>query len=584
MNIPLIGVGVGGYDYNTTYSAVLQALSIGYRLIDTAENYYNEDAVGNAIIDSGINRNEIIIISKYFGGINYGKMDDIKNSFTNSLKKLKTNYIDIYLIHTPFGCKWLNEWEPISDDNYINYKNRISVWLQLIELKNKNLVNNIGVSNWTLDNINEIKLNNLILPDVIQIEWCPSFYDTQLYQFCMNHFIKIIGYGLFSRNAINEISDLKLNEQTKTPSDILIKWCIQKNVTIIPRSNNYEKLLNNFNTSKEKWSLCDQDIMLINNTPQKSKGHCLKNVYDKNNSIKMWKPLILNSLQLDNLVNDNNDIIDYLINGNISCIIINNVITTNNCINILKKMEDKNLLKNQIPYNNYGINFRSNEIGITIDYIWRNNPENYFDECIKVNNLFESIFDDSLNPLEIFIETIKKVACEKYIVLQHQKNNILCPKGVFRIFSPSSDEFPYHTDGFNYGKIINNITNIDINLFPMIMNSDTNSIIAIILVLQQTDNATNEIDLHNCLVDDLELIKDEIGMYSHWMGTKYTNNNILKYKLQDKEFFSPILNTGDMYIFSASRIHKLNNLIQNNNRIVLATFGCVYNKKIILYQ
>ena len=336
MNIPLIGVGVGGYDYNTTYSAVLQALSIGYRLIDTAENYYNEDAVGNAIIDSGINRNEIIIISKYFGGINYGKMDDIKNSFTNSLKKLKTNYIDIYLIHTPFGCKWLNEWEPISDDNYINYKNRISVWLQLIELKNKNLVNNIGVSNWTLDNINEIKLNNLILPDVIQIEWCPSFYDTQLYQFCMNHFIKIIGYGLFSRNAINEISDLKLNEQTKTPSDILIKWCIQKNVTIIPRSNNYEKLLNNFNTSKEKWSLCDQDIMLINNTPQKSKGHCLKNVYDKNNSIKMWKPLILNSLQLDNLVNDNNDIIDYLINGNISCIIINNVITTNNCINILR--------------------------------------------------------------------------------------------------------------------------------------------------------------------------------------------------------------------------------------------------------
>jgi hypothetical protein len=324
--------------------------------------------------------------------------------------------------------------------------------------------------------------------------------------------------------------------------------------------------------------------MLINNTPQKSKGHCLKNVYDKNNSIKLWKPVILNSLQLDNLVNDNNDIIHDLINGNISCIIINNLITNNNCINILKKMEDKNLLKNQIPYNNYGINFRFNEIGITIDHIWRNNPEQYFNECIKVNNLFETIFDDSLNPLEIFIKTIKKVAGEKYIVLQHQKNNILCPKGVFRIFSPSSDEFPYHTDGFNYGNIINNITNIDKNLFPMIMNSDTNSIIAIILVLQQTDNATNEIDLHNYLVDDLELIKDEIGMYSHWMGTKYTNNNILKYKLQDKEFFSPILNTGDMYIFSASRIHKLNNLIQNNNRIVLATFGCVYNKKIILYQ
>ena len=88
--IPLIGLGVGGYDYNTTYNSVLQALKIGYRLIDTAENYHNEEAVGNAIIDSGINRNDITIISKYFGGANYGNATDIKNSFNNSLQKLKS--------------------------------------------------------------------------------------------------------------------------------------------------------------------------------------------------------------------------------------------------------------------------------------------------------------------------------------------------------------------------------------------------------------------------------------------------------------------------------------------------------------
>jgi diketogulonate reductase-like aldo/keto reductase len=153
MNIPNIGLGVGGYDYNITYNAVLLALKIGYRLIDTAENYCNEDAVGNAIIDSGIDRNEIIIISKYFGGVNYGNSNDVINSLNNSLQKLKTKYIDIYLIHTPFGCKWLNELEPIIYDKFINYKNRISVWLQLIELKKQNLVSYIGVSNWTLDNI-----------------------------------------------------------------------------------------------------------------------------------------------------------------------------------------------------------------------------------------------------------------------------------------------------------------------------------------------------------------------------------------------------------------------------------------------
>ena len=123
--IPLIGLGVGGYDYTTTYNAVLQALKIGYRLIDTAENYHNEEAVGNAIIDSKINRNEIIIISKYFGGVNYGTPNDVINSFHKSLQKLRTNYIDIYLIHMPFGCKWETEWEPINNNNIINYKNRI---------------------------------------------------------------------------------------------------------------------------------------------------------------------------------------------------------------------------------------------------------------------------------------------------------------------------------------------------------------------------------------------------------------------------------------------------------------------------
>ena len=209
--IPLIGIGVGGYDYITTYNAVRQSLKIGYRLIDTAENYHNEEAVGNAIIDSGINRNEIIIISKYFGGVNYGNLNDVINSFNNSLKKLKTNYIDIYLIHLPFGCRWENEWAPINDDKIINYKNRLSVWLQLIELKKQKLVNYIGVSNWTLDNLNEIKMNNLYMPDIIQIEWCPSFYDNKLYNYCLDNSIKIIGYGLFSRNSINEIQDIVLN-------------------------------------------------------------------------------------------------------------------------------------------------------------------------------------------------------------------------------------------------------------------------------------------------------------------------------------------------------------------------------------
>jgi len=483
-----------------------------------------------------------------------------------------------------FGCKWVNEWEPIYDDKFINYKNRISVWRQFIELKKQKLVNYIGVSNWTLDNINEIKLNNLYLPDIIQIEWCPSFYDTKLYDFCISNFIKIIGYGLFSRNSINEIKNINLNEKIKTPSQILIKWINQKNIVVILRSNNIVHLFMNLNTTKEKWLLCHQDITLINNIPQKFKGHCLKSVYDKNYNINFWKPLILNSL-LDNNLNNNN-LLD-LISGNISCIIINKLINENDCINILKKMEDKNLLINQLPYDNYNINFRNNEIGITIDNIlWRNDPNKYFDECVKVNHLFDNIFDNNLNPFDIMFETLKKIVGNKYILerMKNNINNIQCPKGVFRIFSSNSQDFPYHTDGFNYGNILNNITNIDRNLFPNIMNNNINSVIAIILILQQTNNNINEVDLYNCLVNELEETKDEIEMYSHWMGTKYNNEINLKLKLQNKQYFSPILNSGDLYIFSASRIHKLNNLIEKDNRIVLATFACVKDNHIIIYQ
>ena len=585
-NIPLIGIGVGGYDYDATYISITKALKIGYRLIDTAESYHNEDAVGDAIINSGIDRKEIIIISKYFGGINYGNPDDVMNSFTNSLQKLKTNYIDIYLVHVPFGCKWGNGWVPHNNNKFVNYKHRISVWLQLIQLKNQGVVKFIGVSNWTLDNINDIKINKLYMPDIIQIEWCPSFYSIELYNYCIDNSIKIIGYGLFSRNSINEIGNMELNNKTKNPSEILLKWCAQKNIIVIPRSNNFDNLLKNYNTviNKELWNLCDQDMARIDNMPQKSKGHCLENVYENNHYINLWKPVILNISQI-NINLENNDKIEDLINGNISCIIINNLITEDDCRSIINRMEEKSLLKNQVPYDNYDIGFRCNEIGITIDNMsWRDDPVRYFNECIKVNNIFDTLFDDNLNPFEILFDAVKKLAGDKYNISQHQRDNILCPKGVFRIFNQSSHEFPYHTDGFNYGDILNNSTNIDRNLYPTIMNSNTNSIIAIILVLQQTDDVKNEIELYNCLVNDLEMYRDDIGMYSHWMGTKYSNDYNLKIRLEDKQFYSPILNTGDLYIFSASRIHKLINLIKNNNRIVLATFGCVQDNNIIIYQ
>jgi hypothetical protein len=180
------------------------------------------------------------------------------------------------------------------------------------------------------------------------------------------------------------------------------------------------------------------------------------------------------------------------------------------------------------------------------------------------------------------LQTLPQIVGNTYKIKRMYNNGSVCPKGVFRIFNNKSDPFPFHTDGFNYGNRLNAITEINRNLYP-IMNANTNSTIAVILVLNQAAHLKNEIDLYNCLVDDIEEFKDEIGMYSHWMGTKY-NDNALFPILRNKPVYSPILQKGDLYIFSASRIHKLHNNIDTENRIVLATFACVIENEIILYQ
>jgi diketogulonate reductase-like aldo/keto reductase len=580
-NIPLIGAGCGGLNYEQTYNIVLKLLKNGYTLIDTAENYNNEKAVGEAIKDSGVDRDKITIISKYFGGKNYGDHEDITNSFNISLKNLNTTYIDIYLIHLPFGCKWQGQWEPIHEDIYTNYKNRLRCWLKLLDFKKQNLVKYIGVSNWTLDNINELKSNNFRLPDIIQNEWSPFYYDIPLYSFCCSNNIKIIGYGLFSRNTIDKIKAADLIEKTHTPSEILIKWCLKREITVIPRSTNIEHAIDNYNTVLDRWSLCDEDMNTIDNFKQIKKGMGLDSVYVKNPHIKLWSPLILTLTELN--VDNIDDKIYKLKTGMISCIIVNDVISNEQASGIIKKMEAEGLLKNDFPSNNFGLNFRHNEIGITIDSRWRENSDDFFHESSKVNALFDSVFTNSLNPLDIMVDVIQKVAGVNYTVSRMKKNNILCPKGVFRIASNQNDGFPYHTDGFNYGAHLNSINDKKVTYEVMSNKYSTNSVFSVIFKIKEPDNIF-EVNLYNCLVDDLENFKDDIGMYSHWMGTKYNNMRKLDHILSEKPYYAPLLKCGSIYFFSASRIHKVDRISTPKNRIVLATFMAVFNNEITIYQ
>ena len=555
-------IGTGGLNNEKTYNVVLSALKIGYRVIDTGDNYHNEEAVGRAIVDSGIDRNEIVIISKYFGGDNFGVKNSVIDAVNCSLQRLNTDYIDIYLIHKPGGLRWgYNGWEFIDGNKFNKYKSRVKAWIEMIKIKELGLVNKIGVSNWTKDNLEELRVNNLSMPEYLQIEWCPNYYDIELYDYCIENSIKIMGYGLFSR----------LNVDSGITSKMLIDWVRKRDIITIIRSDKNERLLENFSMLNDEIRISDEEMRFIDNSVRIEKGHCLFEVYKHNISPVLFKPLFLD---VNINVGDNESPIMRLIRGDNSCLIFKNFLNLKECKDVIRVLEEKRLISNDYPqpYKDF---FRPYEIGITLDNIkHRDNPEVYWEKVKELNNLFDETFENKFNPFEKVHNLIKNVIGDKY-KFQRMKNEsgIESPMGIFRALGPRAGDFPYHTDGFNYGKILNERCNLNRDSYPcMSLKHNTNAIVAIVLILQNHEKS-NEVSLYNCLVDDLEDKIDEIGMWSHWMGTKYNNIGNMENVLSEKPYYSPLLETGDLYFFSASRIHRVENLTPNSkHRITMGNF------------
>jgi diketogulonate reductase-like aldo/keto reductase len=288
----LIGFGTGRIPRNNIKKVLKIALDNNYTLIDTGDAYDNEDLVGECV-NSHKNKDNIKILTKYFGGKNFGIKDDIINCFKQSCKKLKKKILDIYLIHMPGPCEFKKGtgWVFINDNYDYNYQHRINCWKELLLLKNKNLVKYIGVSNWTYEQLLEIE--NLGLPDIIEIEWCPCYKDMKLYEYCNKKNILIVGYGNVKR-LINfskykgSSEDFKLNEKLllnleekyqKTRIEIILTWCRQLNIITIPSSINEEHIIKNIhNYEKNIFKLEENDMELLNNFKQVIKGHSLENI------------------------------------------------------------------------------------------------------------------------------------------------------------------------------------------------------------------------------------------------------------------------------------------------------------------
>ncbi|MBD3190638.1 MAG: aldo/keto reductase [Candidatus Heimdallarchaeota archaeon] len=224
--------------------AIIHALEGGYRLIDTAAFYGNEEEVGKAIKESRVPREEIVVTTKLWNS-DHGYISTI-NAFNESLDKLGLSYVDLYLIH------W-----PVEDL-------RLESWKALESLYEKGKCKAIGVSNYQIRHLQELLDNSTVVPTVNQVEFHPFLYQKGLLNFCRSNNIQLEAYSPLTKGRkLNDPKLLKIAEKySKTSAQILIRWCLQKEVVTIPKSSSLKHITENanvfdFNISQEDMNLLD---------------------------------------------------------------------------------------------------------------------------------------------------------------------------------------------------------------------------------------------------------------------------------------------------------------------------------------
>lgn len=230
IKVPILGYGTFRIPKEDTYKCIREALDIGYRMFDTASAYFNEEEIGQAIKDSNIDRKDIFISTKVW--IQDAGYQNTLKAFEKSLQNLQTDYIDLYMIHQPFS------------DYYGSYK-------AMEELYEKGSIKALGICNFYLDRFIDLYLNTTIKPHVNQIECHPFFIRKEEREILDKFGCAMEAWGPLNEGQRdifeNEVLKQIAMKHHKTVSQIILRWHIENDTIVIPRTIYKERMIENMN-------------------------------------------------------------------------------------------------------------------------------------------------------------------------------------------------------------------------------------------------------------------------------------------------------------------------------------------------
>jgi 2,5-diketo-D-gluconate reductase A len=241
VSMPLLGFGTWRLRGSAGYEAILAALQVGYRHLDTATMYGNEAEVGHALRDSGVDRSEVFITTK----LPPGKAGQERKTLTASLRALGTGHVDLWLVHWPPPTRVL-----------------APVWREFLSLRDQGLTRAVGVSNYSIPQIDRLIQTTGEAPAVNQIPWSPAQYDQVMLEESRERRVTLEGYSpLKGTDLGNPVLTGIADKHGVTPAQVVLRWHLEHGIAVIPKSARPERIAANFDVLR--FSLTPDEVAQI---------------------------------------------------------------------------------------------------------------------------------------------------------------------------------------------------------------------------------------------------------------------------------------------------------------------------------